>query len=259
MTYVLGLTDTPSANRAASSFANQNIGALYFACEKAADDHAFRKMQISDRTLDCLGAGCLIVWNVFAVLGLMIQLAQQWPQAIWSPATINAASRMASAAFFMLQIYVLCVRLPPIAKARGLVSRTAALAGANLPVAILLFDRTQNLAAQSASAIIVAGGTAGAIYTLWYLGRSFSVFPQARRLVTTGPYSRVRHPLYLFEELSVIGIAVGRTQPWALLIAVFSFLFQIVRMTYEERVLEQSFPEYPRYAASVSRLLPGIY
>jgi protein-S-isoprenylcysteine O-methyltransferase Ste14 len=216
-------------------------------------------MQISDRTLDRLGAGFLVAWNAFAVLGLAIQVVRQWPGTIWSPATVNAVSLMASAAFFVLQTYFLCVRRPPIAKAQGLASRAIALAGTHLPVAIILFDRTQNLAVQSASAVITAGGTAGAIYTLWYLGRSFSVFPQARRLVTTGPYSRVRHPLYLFEEISVIGIAAGRTQPWALLIAVSSFLLQIVRMKYEERVLDQSFPEYPRYAASVSRLLPGIY
>jgi len=55
---------------------------------------------------------------------------------------------------------------------------------------------------------VVAGVSASILgaLTLSFLGRSFSVMPEARRLVTTGPYSIVRHPLYLFELLGVVGI-----------------------------------------------------
>ena len=37
-----------------------------------------------------------------------------------------------------------------------------------------------------------------------YLGKSFSIIPQARRLVREGPYSVVRHPLYLAEEVALL-------------------------------------------------------
>jgi protein-S-isoprenylcysteine O-methyltransferase Ste14 len=35
------------------------------------------------------------------------------------------------------------------------------------------------------------------------LGRSFAVTPQARELVTTGLYSRIRNPMYVFSTLVV--------------------------------------------------------
>ena len=37
------------------------------------------------------------------------------------------------------------------------------------------------------------------------LGRSVSVMPEARRLVVQGLYRRIRHPLYLAEEIATIG------------------------------------------------------
>src|SRR5438309_7699588 len=53
--------------------------------------------------------------------------------------------------------------------------------------------------------------TAGLAYSVWrlaYLRRSFSVIPEARRLVTGGPYRLSRHPVYLREIATAIGINV---------------------------------------------------
>jgi protein-S-isoprenylcysteine O-methyltransferase Ste14 len=44
------------------------------------------------------------------------------------------------------------------------------------------------------------------VVVIFHLGRSFSVVPQARGLVRGGPYSFVRHPLYLAEEIALLGI-----------------------------------------------------
>jgi protein-S-isoprenylcysteine O-methyltransferase Ste14 len=40
------------------------------------------------------------------------------------------------------------------------------------------------------------------------LGNSFAVTPAARDLVTHGLYSRLRHPMYLFVDSTVCGIAL---------------------------------------------------
>ena len=83
--------------------------------------------------------------------------------------------------------------------------------------------------------------------------------PEARKLVTAGPYALVRHPLYFCEELALFGIALQHQQPAALVVFAAQFAFQIVRMHYEERVLTGAFPEYKDYAARTARLIPGIY
>jgi protein-S-isoprenylcysteine O-methyltransferase Ste14 len=112
---------------------------------------------------------------------------------------------------------------------------------------------------QLVSALITTLGTAGAVYALVHLGSAFSVFPQARRLVTTGPYKFIRHPLYLFGELGLIGLAFAYAQPWAFLLAALSFFAQFPRMFYEEKLLTTAFDEYATYAARTPRLIPGIY
>jgi protein-S-isoprenylcysteine O-methyltransferase Ste14 len=82
------------------------------------------------------------------------------------------------------------------------------------------------------------------------LGSSFSVGPQARRLVTTGLYSKFRNPIYLFGGIGYLGllIALGNWIVLALFLAVNSL--QIPRIRTEEKVLEAAFGEsYRRYRA----------
>jgi protein-S-isoprenylcysteine O-methyltransferase Ste14 len=85
------------------------------------------------------------------------------------------------------------------------------------------------------------------------------VYPEARRLVTSGPYAFVRHPVYLFEEITFFGVMLQYAQPWALCIFAIQLCFQLARIPYEERVLTDAFPEYADYAARTSRLIPGVY
>jgi protein-S-isoprenylcysteine O-methyltransferase Ste14 len=103
--------------------------------------------------------------------------------------------------------------------------------------------------------------TAGLAYAVWglaYLRRSFSIIPEARRLVTGGPYAFSRHPVYLGEILTAIGINVA-TGGWPSALAVLYFVIcEVLRMRWEEGVLARAFPnEYPSYAASVPRYLPN--
>lgn len=49
------------------------------------------------------------------------------------------------------------------------------------------------------------------------LGSSFSVSPQARRLVTTGLYSKFRNPIYLFGGVRIVGLLVALGN-WTLLV-----------------------------------------
>jgi len=105
--------------------------------------------------------------------------------------------------------------------------------------------------------------TVGLVYAVWglaYLRRSFSIIPEARRLVTGGPYAFSRHPVYLGEIVTAIGVNLA-TAGWASALAVVYFVIcELLRMRWEEGVLARAFPaDYPAYAARVPRYAPNPF
>ena len=104
--------------------------------------------------------------------------------------------------------------------------------------------------------------TAGLAYSVWglaYLRRSFSIIPEARRLVTGGPYSLSRHPVYLGEITTAIGVNLA-TAGWLSALAILYFVgCELLRMRWEERILALTFPDYSEYARRVPRYLPNPF
>ena len=105
--------------------------------------------------------------------------------------------------------------------------------------------------------------TVGLAYSVWglaYLRRSFSIVPEARRLVTGGPYSLSRHPVYAGEILTAVGVNLA-TAGWLGGAAIVYFVVcELLRINWEERVLARAFPkEYPAYAGRVPRYLPDPF
>jgi protein-S-isoprenylcysteine O-methyltransferase Ste14 len=90
-------------------------------------------------------------------------------------------------------------------------------------------------------------------FLLWTLARhqlgdSFTPRAEARRLVTTGLYARIQHPIYLFAEGAVLGIIIFFGLPALVLVWVPATIWQIRRARRERRVLEDAFgDEYRRY------------
>ena len=85
----------------------------------------------------------------------------------------------------------------------------------------------------------------------WQLGSSFSVKAKANRLVTTGLYSRLRNPIYLFGGLFIVGLSLFLS-PWGpLVVALVIVPMQVMRARREERVLAEAFgEEYERYKSN---------
>ena len=73
------------------------------------------------------------------------------------------------------------------------------------------------------------------------LGRAFSVQAKATTLVTTGLYSRIRNPIYVFGSLFFVGIILFTQRPLLLLFFVVLIPVQLVRIPNEERVLQEKF------------------
>ncbi|MGH8288363.1 MAG: methyltransferase family protein [Steroidobacteraceae bacterium] len=73
------------------------------------------------------------------------------------------------------------------------------------------------------------------------LGRAFSVQAKATTLVTSGVYSRIRNPIYVFGALLILGIIIWTGRPLLLLLFVVLIPLQLVRARREERVLTAKF------------------
>ncbi len=88
---------------------------------------------------------------------------------------------------------------------------------------------------------------------LWFvarlqLGQSFSVTAQARHLVTTGVYSKIRNPIYVFGLLFITGIILYSERFWWLLAIPVLLVLQFWRAVAEAAVLEAKFgDEYRKY------------
>ncbi len=73
------------------------------------------------------------------------------------------------------------------------------------------------------------------------LGRAFSVQAKATTLVTTGLYSRIRNPVYVFSALLIAGVIIWAGKPWFLLIFAVLIPMQVVRSRKESHVLQEKF------------------
>ena len=180
-----------------------------------------------------------------------------------SPDTMLALAlvrQMVALALIVLLMTFLIMRNPAKAKAKGLMPRIAAFAGTYLGVVVVwLPQQPADIGLSLASLLFMLGGAAFSAYSISHLGRSFSIMAEGRQLITDGPYARIRHPLYLGEALSFLGLTLQYLSPLAVAIFVVQIAFQLVRMRNEEAVLASLFPEYESYKLRTARLVPGLY
>lgn len=83
------------------------------------------------------------------------------------------------------------------------------------------------------------------------LGRAFSVRARASSLITTGLYSRIRNPIYVFSSFFILGIIIWSGRPMFLILLAILIPMQIFRSRKESEVLEAKFGEkYRQYKQS---------
>jgi len=169
-------------------------------------------------------------------------------------------------AFCSIPVVLYLTRPRPKARDGRMVARLAGFAGTTVQLLVgtllgsgpLLFTPPRAVAEAGVTLAVIAVG--GELWALGTLRRSLSVIPEARRLVTAGPYRLVRHPLYLFEILAALAVLLGA--PGAIATATFCVLvaLQIVRAGMEEGLLGATFAEYAEYAQRTRhRLLPRVW
>jgi len=174
-------------------------------------------------------------------------------------AWVQLFSLSAAAGFNLLLVYLLIIRDKPVRKSKGWLPRFCAFMGTFLGVGMLQLPVVQlTLSMQILTALLIGIGSLASVLVLWRLGKSFSIMPEARTLVTAGPYAHARHPLYAVEMITIVGMALQFAQPWAALLTLLVLSFLVLRTVFEERVLVEAFPDYVAYRAKTARFIPGI-
>jgi protein-S-isoprenylcysteine O-methyltransferase Ste14 len=83
---------------------------------------------------------------------------------------------------------------------------------------------------------------------------------RGQTVISTGPYAVVRHPMYAWALLLMIGVPLLLGSFWGLAGLALFFPLLVARTLGEEVVLMASLPGYRSYAAKVRfRLLPGLW
>jgi protein-S-isoprenylcysteine O-methyltransferase Ste14 len=149
----------------------------------------------------------------------------------------------------------------PRARLAGVVPRIAAYAASFLMPVLMIVMTTRHpgwlrlsssTVLQSAGLVAWLAGIPLMLFGLWNLRHSFSIEPQARRLVTGGFYAFARHPIYTGYILQYCGIWLAHVDlVYGIALLVWWALIMI-RVQYEEKILSSTFPEYIAYRRRVA-------
>ncbi len=119
-----------------------------------------------------------------------------------------------------------------------------------------------NIVIQIMGVVIVILGVLGYIVSILYLQRNWAVsaaIKEGHTLVRNGPYRFVRHPMYFFMILVVLGSGLLISNFLIIFYTpVVAFLYYL-RSNKEEKMLVEALPGYAQYRKESKMLIPGIF
>jgi protein-S-isoprenylcysteine O-methyltransferase Ste14 len=181
------------------------------------------------RAIDIIiGVGWIVFWAYWLVMAFTAKAEQsRW-------------TRFAGVRVGLILVVLLLFRLR-VFKVHGAVTSNPWLLGVGLAVFVF--------------------GLALAVWARVYLGRNWGM-PMSRKadpeLVTTGPYRRIRHPIYSGVILGMVGTAIAFSPYWLNAVAILGAYFLFSALI-EERTMAKLFPAaYPPYKRATKMLIPYI-
>jgi len=83
---------------------------------------------------------------------------------------------------------------------------------------------------------------------------------EGQRVISTGPYALVRHPMYVGALVMVLGVPLALGSYWGLLFMLLNVPVLMLRILDEEKMLGSELEGYTAYARTVRyRLIPGLW
>ena len=90
-------------------------------------------------------------------------------------------------------------------------------------------------------AVLAVAGYTMFVTARLQLGKSFSVSPQAKELVTIGLYSRIRNPIYFFVDVMIFGTILALHLYWLFALWPLLIVMQALQARREGNVLKEKF------------------
>ncbi len=110
------------------------------------------------------------------------------------------------------------------------------------------------------AALVTAAGLGFAVWARLHLGRNWSgtvTLKQSHELITTSPYSLVRHPIYTGLLIAFLGSAMARGEWRGVLAVAIAWVALWRKLRLEERWMRDLFGEqYAAYQQRVPALIP---
>lgn len=203
----------------------------------------------------------LLGWRQFQAFQSQAGKAASTPDLVAVCAALSAGLYLL---FCSIPVVIYLTRRPPHARDGSLPARVAAFTGTLMLLVLnAVWGGPALIAptgvATSASALVSVLAFALAVWGILCLRRNLSIIPEARGVVTSGPYRHIRHPLYAAEILAFVAQVLGSTLLfWVIALPVF-VVVQMTRAGFEERLLSSALPGYAAYAARTRRLIPGVW
>ena len=175
-----------------------------------------------------IGVGWIVFWAYWLVMAVTAKAGRsEWTQ-------------FARVRVGILVVVLLLIRLR-VFKGHGAAAGSPWLLGIGLAVFVL--------------------GLALAVWARVNLGRNWGM-PMSQKadpeLVATGPYARIRHPIYSGIILAMVGTAIADSPYWLIAVAILGAYF-LVSAVVEERTMAKLFPAaYSPYKRPTKMLIPYI-
>jgi protein-S-isoprenylcysteine O-methyltransferase Ste14 len=170
------------------------------------------------------------------------------------------------AVFLSIPVAAFLLHDPPVAYDGRLLVRAAALVATFLLIVLGILAPSGPLLlsvsarVETAALVMTLVGVAFAVSAMVSLGMNFSFRPEARRLVVSGPYRLVRHPVYLAEIVMSSAVLIPSMRLTLVLGECIVVVLQLVRIHAEERLLADIFPAFREFeAVTRHRLIPGLW